>query len=108
MGPPEHLSKGLSHKGRGKLMNLPLALRLAGREMRGGLRGFGIFLACLTLGVAAIAGVGSLAAAVNAGLKADARTVLGGDVEFHLVNPPASAAHRAPLSGRGTVSAAPQ
>src|SRR6266404_1596981 len=108
MGPPEHLSKGLSHKGRGKLMNLLLALRLAGREMRGGLRGFGIFLACLTLGVAAIAGVGSLAAAVNAGLKADARTVLGGDVEFHLVNRPASAAQRAALSGGGTVSEAAQ
>ena len=31
-----------------------LALRLALRELRGGLRGFRIFLACLALGVAAI------------------------------------------------------
>jgi putative ABC transport system permease protein len=82
-------------------MTLPLALRLARREMRGGLRGFGIFLACLTLGVAAIAGVGSLSAAVEAGLKGDARTVLGGDVEFHLINRPASAAQRAALERGG-------
>src|SRR5438552_4184789 len=103
MGPPERLSKGLSRKGRGKV-TLPLAFRLAGREMRGGLRGFGVFLACLTLGVAAITGVGSLAAAVDAGLKADARTVLGGDVEFNLVNRPASADQRAALAAGGTVS----
>ncbi len=36
------------------------ALRLALREMRGGLRGFYIFLACIALGTAAIAGVNSL------------------------------------------------
>ena len=81
-----------------------LALRLAGRELRGGLRGFGIFLACLTLGVAAIAGVGSLAASVDAGLNCDARQVLGGDVEFHLVNRPAGPAQRAALEAGGAVS----
>jgi putative ABC transport system permease protein len=107
MGPPEHLSKGLSRKGRGEV-TLPLAFRLARREMRGGLRGFGIFLACLTIGVAAIAGVGSLAAAIDAGLKGDARIVLGGDVEFNLVNRSASAAQLAALAGGGTVSEAAQ
>src|SRR3984893_17829226 len=107
MGPPEHLSKGLSRKGRGK-GTLPLAFRLARRELRGGLRGFGIFLACLTLGVAAIAGVGSLAASVEAGLKGDARIVLGGDVEFHLTNRPASEAQLAALGAGGTVSHAAQ
>ena len=87
---------------------MPLAFRLARREMRGGLRGFGIFLACLTIGVAAIAGVGSLAAAIDAGLKGDARIVLGGDVEFNLVNRSASAAQLAALAGGGTVSEAAQ
>lgn len=72
--------------------------------MRGGLRGFGIFLACLTLGVSAIAGVGSLAAAVEAGLKGDARIVLGGDVEFHLVNRAASPPQIALLASGGTLS----
>jgi putative ABC transport system permease protein len=85
-------------------MTLPLALRLARREMRGGLRGFGIFLACLTLGVAAIAGVGSLSAAVDAGLKGDARVVLGGDLEFHLINRPASEAQLAALRQGGALS----
>ena len=36
-------------------------LRLAVRGLRGGLQGYGIFLACIALGVAAIAGVGSVA-----------------------------------------------
>ena len=38
-----------------------LVLRLARRELRGGVRGLGIVLACLALGVAAIAAVGTLA-----------------------------------------------
>src|SRR6185437_3207298 len=59
-----------------------------------------------TLGVAAIAGVGSLAAAVDGGLKGDARTVLGGDVEFRLANRPASKAERAALARGGTLSEA--
>ena len=36
---------------------LPLVLRLALRELRGGVAGFAIFLACIALGVVAIAGV---------------------------------------------------
>jgi putative ABC transport system permease protein len=83
---------------------LPLAFRFARRELRHGLRGFGIFLACLTLGVAAIAGVGSLAAAVDAGLKTDARVVLGGDAEFHLINREATPEQRAAISHGGAVS----
>src|SRR5262249_46049382 len=66
--------------------DLALAGRWARRELRGGLRGFRIFLACLALGTAVIAGVGSLAAAIGAGLKTDARALLGGDVELHLVH----------------------
>lgn len=69
---------------------LSLAWKYARRELRGGLRGFGIFLACLGLGVAAIAGVGSLAAAVEGGLKADGRTLLGGDVSIRFTHRPAT------------------
>jgi len=69
---------------------LALAWKYARRELRGGLKGFGIFLACLALGVAAIAGVGSLAAAVEGGLKADGRTLLGGDVSLRFTHRPAS------------------
>lgn len=82
-----------------------LALRLARREMRSGIAGFRIFLACLMLGVAAIGAVGSLAAAVRAGLDADARQLLGGDFDLSLTQRPASPDERAALNARGDVSA---
>ncbi|HEX2940842.1 MAG TPA: ABC transporter permease, partial [Rhodopila sp.] len=58
-----------------------LALRLARRELRGGVRGLWIVLLCLALGVGVIAAVGTLRAAVDAGLAADGRALLGGDLE---------------------------
>ena len=83
---------------------LGLGWRLARRELRGGLRGFGIFLACLSLGVAVIAGVGSLGAAIDAGLHGDARALLGGDLEFNLAQRPASDDERTFLAAQGTLS----
>lgn len=61
---------------------LNTAARFARRELRGGLRGFRIFLACLALGVAAIAGVGSVRTAIQAGLEAEGARLLGGDAEL--------------------------
>ena len=58
------------------------AWRIARRELRGGVRGFRVFLACLILGVATTAAVGSLGEALKAGLARDARMILGGDVEL--------------------------
>ena len=58
----------------------PLSLRFAARELRSGVRGFRIFLACLALGVAAIAAAGSTAEAFRRGLAGEAREILGGDV----------------------------
>ena len=81
-----------------------LALRLARRELRGSLGGFRVFLACLILGVGAIAGIGSLAASVDAALHDDARALLGGDIDLHLFHRTATAAERAYLAGLGTVS----
>src|SRR5205823_10485096 len=46
----------------------PLPLRFAIRELRGGLRGFYVFIACIGLGVMAIAGVGSVASGLANGL----------------------------------------
>ncbi len=59
-----------------------LALLLARRELRGGLKGLRIVVACLALGVAAIAAVGSLRAGVEAGLARDGARILGGDIEI--------------------------
>jgi putative ABC transport system permease protein len=57
-----------------------LSARLAARELRSGVRGFRIFLACLALGVAAIAAAGSVAEAFRSGLGSQAREILGGDL----------------------------
>src|SRR5262245_7293292 len=61
-----------------------LTFRFALREMRGGLRGFAVFIACIALGVAAIAGVGSFARSLGDGLAREGRAILGGDVSFSL------------------------
>ena len=58
-----------------------LALRLARRELRGGVRGLRIVLACLALGVAAIAAVGTLREGTARGLAQDGSRILGGDIE---------------------------
>ncbi|EPX82825.1 ABC transporter permease [Salipiger mucosus] len=62
-------------------MSLRIASRFARRELRGGLRGFRIFLACLALGVATIAGVGSVRTAIQAGLSDQGAVLLGGDAQ---------------------------
>ena len=61
-----------------------LAWRFARRELRRGVRGFAIFLACLALGVMAIAAAGSLGETFRRGIDAQSRTLLGGDLAFSL------------------------
>jgi len=86
------------------MSRLFLALRLARREMRSGLSGFRIFFACLVLGVAAIAGVGSLSDAFLTGLAKNGRTLLGGDVGIRLVHRETTPAEHAFLEQYGRVS----
>lgn len=62
--------------------NISVVLTLARRELRAGPSGLRIVLACLALGVAAIAAVGSVRAAIEGGLATDGRRVLGGDLEI--------------------------
>ncbi|MCC7348128.1 MAG: hypothetical protein IT538_12075, partial [Variibacter sp.] len=61
-----------------------LPLRLALRELRGGLRGFLVFIACIALGVMTIAAVGSFARSLTEGLAREGRSILGGDIAFSL------------------------
>ncbi|WP_309664673.1 FtsX-like permease family protein [Tabrizicola sp.] len=63
-------------------MTTRLAARIARRELRGGLTGFRIFLLCLALGVAAIAAVGTLRAAIQSGLEDQGAALLGGDAQM--------------------------
>jgi len=83
-----------------------LALRFAWRELRGGLRGFGVFVACIVLGVMAIAGVGSVAKSLSDGLSSAGRVILGGDLAFSLVQREASGEEQAFLRAHGDVSVA--
>ncbi len=83
---------------------MPVSLRIALRELRGGLKGFRVFMACLFLGVVAIAGVGSLAQAVLAGLQEQGQELLAGDVEVRLFQRQASAEEFEYLAAGGILS----
>jgi putative ABC transport system permease protein len=75
-------------------LSLRVAATIARRELRGGLRGFWVFLACLALGIAAIAAVGTVRASIEQGLLREGATILGGDAEIELTYRFASDAER--------------
>ena len=81
-----------------------LAARFAFRELRGGLKGFYIFIACIALGVAAIAGVTSVSRALTEGISREGQSILGGDLDFSLIHRQADADQLAYLSGLGDLS----
>ncbi len=65
-------------------MSLAIASRIARRELRGGLKGFRVFLACLALGVGAIAAIGSVRESIRGGLDREGAIILGGDAALQL------------------------
>ena len=73
---------------------MSLSLTIARRELRGGLRGFRVFLACLALGVAAIAAVGTLRTGIQQGLADQGAVILGGDAEMRFTYRAADADER--------------
>ncbi|MFN3233236.1 MAG: ABC transporter permease [Alphaproteobacteria bacterium] len=79
---------------------MPLPLQFALRELRGGLKGFGVFLACIVLGVAAIAAVGAVREAVLDGIGEHGQVILGGDVEIRLTNQPMTEAQLGYVAGQ--------
>lgn len=81
---------------------LPLAWAIARRELRGGLKGFRVFLACLALGVAAIAAVGSVRMAISEGLAREGAVILGGDAELRFTYRFASEEERAWMEAQAT------
>ena len=70
----------------------------------GGVRGFGIFLTAIFLGVFAIALVGTFSASLNSGLNDSGETLLGGDVDMRLTNQFAPDDALAYLATKGNVS----
>jgi putative ABC transport system permease protein len=83
---------------------LSISFRLALREMRGGLAGFYIFLACIALGTGAIAAVNSVSRAITGAIASQGQEILAGDVRFELNNREATQAERAFLDSLGEVS----
>ena len=81
-----------------------LVLRLAIRDLLAGLRGFGIFIACLALGVMTIAAVASASRGLTEGLAREGRRILGGDATFSLIHREATPTELSFLTAHGTVS----
>ncbi|MEL7230522.1 MAG: FtsX-like permease family protein, partial [Pseudomonadota bacterium] len=87
-------------------VTLGLALKFALRELRGGLSGFYIFLACIALGVAAISGVNAVALSITSGISEEGRTLLGGDIAFRTTQRPLTPDERTYVEGLGATSSA--
>ncbi|MEE4349979.1 MAG: FtsX-like permease family protein [Pacificimonas sp.] len=81
-----------------------LAWRLAVRDLRGGLGGLRLLAVCLFLGVAAIAGVGSLSASIVDALASEGRSILGGDVAVEVAQRRATLEERAAFAEIGDVA----
>ena len=81
-----------------------LPFRIAARELAGGLSGFWVYLACIALGVFAIAAAGSVTLGFSNGLKDESKTLLGGDASFSAVQRRASPDEISWLSDRGRYS----
>lgn len=81
-----------------------LVLRFALRELRGGLSGFFVLIACIALGVAAIAGVNSVARGMTQSIQTEGRVILGGDLALSRVHTPLSQAERAFIQKEGELS----
>ncbi|CAP55160.1 ABC transporter permease [Gluconacetobacter diazotrophicus] len=69
------------------LATLRLVARLALRDLRGGIGGMRIVLACLALGVAAIGAVGGLQGMIHDGIAGQQRSLLGGDLSIESSDP---------------------
>lgn len=78
--------------------------RMAMRELRSGLSGFYVFIACVALGVMVITAVGALSDALRAGFEKQGEAILGGDVTFARMHARAEGKERAWLDAQGRVS----
>ena len=81
-----------------------MAWRLSRRELDLKFRGLRLLLACLFLGVGALAAIGSLTQAVQRELAARGAAALGGDLEFTVSQRPVTGEERAAMAALGRVS----
>lgn len=88
----------------GRALSNRVALTFAARELRGGVRGFVVFILCIALGVTAIAGVNSVSRAMTETIVEEGTTILGGDVAFALIHREATVEEAGYLASLGQVS----
>lgn len=79
------------------------AFALARRDLRGGIGSLWLLLACLTIAVAGLASVTSLASAINGALAQNSRALLGGDLMLSTSQRSASPAERQAMEALGRV-----
>ena len=79
-------------------------MRLALRELRSGLGGFYVFIACVALGVMVITTVGALSDALKTGFARQGEAILGGDVTLARMHAPANPKERNWLQAQGRLS----
>ena len=84
--------------------SLGLILRFALRDLRGGIRGFGIFIACIAIGVAAITAVAAVSRGLTDSLAREGRVILGADVAFVTLQREASADEALWFKSQGIVT----
>ena len=89
---------------RGGERRLPLLLGIAARELRSGLAGFRIFIACVALGVMVITGVGAVSDALRAGFERQGEAILGGDATLSRTHVRAIGEERTVIDAFGRVS----
>ncbi len=85
-------------------ITLPAVFRLALRELRGGVSGFYVFIACVALGVMVITAVGALSDALRSGLERQGQEILGGDVTLARMHARSEGPERVWLASSGRMS----
>ena len=83
---------------------LPIAWRIARRDLSARFRGLRLLLVCLFLGTGALAAIGSLTASIERELAARGTAILGGDIEAEVWQRGPSPAEAEVLAKLGTVS----
>ena len=83
---------------------MKLPIRLALRDLRGGLSGLGLLWLCLAVAIAGLASVTSLASSIDRAIADNGRALLGGDLMLSTSSREANAGERAAIDALGRAS----
>jgi len=80
------------------------ALRLARRDLKGGLGGLGLLWLCLAIAIAGLSSVTSLASSIDQAIAAEGRSLIGGDLLLSVAQRDAAPDERAAIEALGPSS----